>query len=66
LRLFVTCRRGWRGVCIDANEQLIRKFGRIRPRDQVVCAFAAYEPQPLASLEFGNNVLPTAQWRATA
>ena len=57
---FLLYRRGWRGVCIDANEQLIRKFGRIRPRDQAVCAFVAHESQPLAYLEFGNNVLSTA------
>ncbi|MBC6696529.1 FkbM family methyltransferase [Hymenobacter puniceus] len=57
---FLLYRRGWRGICIDANQQLIDKFGRIRPRDQAVCAFVAHELEPLAYLEFGNNVLSTA------
>ncbi|WBO82994.1 FkbM family methyltransferase [Hymenobacter yonginensis] len=57
---FLLYRRGWRGICIDANEKLIRKFGRIRPRDQAVCAFVSHEPEPLTYLEFSNNVLSTA------
>lgn len=31
-------RKGWRGICIDANEALIKKHRRLRPRD---CAVAA-------------------------
>ncbi|QNH63366.1 FkbM family methyltransferase [Hymenobacter sediminicola] len=57
---FLLYRRGWRGICIDANEQLIRKYQRIRPRDQAVCAFVAHGTQALNYMEFANNVLSTA------
>lgn len=36
-------RRGWRGVCVDANESMIRQFKRLRPRDQAVAALVSDE-----------------------
>lgn len=57
---FLLYRRGWRGICIDPNEELIKKHRRIRPRDQAVCAFVSHEPQALEFIEFSNNVLSTA------
>lgn len=35
LRLY---KRGWRGICIDANPECVRAYRRQRPRDTVVCA----------------------------
>ena len=29
--------RGWRGVCIDANENLIAAFEKARPEDRIMC-----------------------------
>jgi len=31
-------RRGWRGLCIDANPECIRRFRKLRPRDTCVTA----------------------------
>jgi len=30
--------RGWRGVLVDANEELVALSARVRPRDRAVCA----------------------------
>ncbi|SHK97016.1 FkbM family methyltransferase [Hymenobacter psychrotolerans] len=57
---FLLYRRGWRGICIDANEQLVQKYRRIRPRDQAVCAFVSHRTEALSYLEFANSVLSTA------
>jgi hypothetical protein len=57
---FLFYRRGWRGVCVDANERLIRKFGYIRPCDKAVCALVSDEFKTLEFIEFTNNVLSTA------
>ncbi len=57
---FLLYRRGWRGICIDPNEELIGKHRRIRPRDRAVCAFVAHETQPLNFIQLSNNVLSTA------
>src|SRR5687767_2385049 len=31
-------KRGWRGINIDANQRLIERYRRVRPRDVSVCA----------------------------
>ena len=28
---------GWSGLCIDADETVVRRFGRVRPRDKAIC-----------------------------
>jgi len=28
---------GWSGLCLDANESLVRQFRRVRPKDRVDC-----------------------------
>jgi len=37
-------KRGWRGLCIDANEVLIALFQKARPRDDAVCAAVSNKP----------------------
>jgi len=61
-------RKGWRGVCIDANEKLIGKYGLYRPRDIAVCAlvsdqeilrdFYLVENDVLSTLEINNLDYP--------
>lgn len=58
---FLLYRRGWRGICIDANERLIRKFRRIRPRDAAVCSVVSDDKQPRVFYELTNNVLSTIE-----
>jgi FkbM family methyltransferase len=35
--------RGWRGVVVDGNPDLIGLFGRVRPRDTAICAIVSNE-----------------------
>lgn len=58
---FIFYRRGWRGICIDANEELIRKHKRIRPRDKAVCALVSNEVNSLTYYKLTNNGLSTVQ-----
>ena len=39
--------RGWSGLCIDGNPQLVREFQRRRPLDNVVCACVSDERRPM-------------------
>ncbi|MCU0354919.1 MAG: FkbM family methyltransferase [Cytophagales bacterium] len=57
---FLLYRRGWRGICIDANENLIRKHRRIRPRDRAVCALVSNQQRELEFVEFLNKGLSSA------
>jgi FkbM family methyltransferase len=57
---FLLYRRGWRGICIDPNEQLIRKHKRIRPHDQTVCAFVSNEEKEIDYVALDNNTLSSA------
>jgi FkbM family methyltransferase len=57
---FLLYRRGWRGICIDANTRLIQKFQFIRPRDKAIVALINTEKKILEFNELENNVLSTA------
>ena len=57
---FLLYRRGWRGICIDANENLIRKYRRIRPHDRAACACVSKKVQQLAFVPFANEGLSSA------
>ena len=39
--------RGWRGLAIDGNEDLVRCYQRARPRDTCVCAVVSNEEKPV-------------------
>ena len=57
---FLFYRRGWRGVCIDPNERLIKKHKRIRPQDQAVCALVSDVEEQVEYVELDNEGLSTA------
>jgi FkbM family methyltransferase len=44
--------RGWRGVAVDGNPEVIRLFRRLRPRDCAVCAVVSNQSQ---SVDFCIN-----------
>ncbi|MCU0438445.1 MAG: FkbM family methyltransferase [Raineya sp.] len=54
---FLFYRRGWKGICIDANETLIRKYKYLRPKDRAVFSFVSNITQPIEFIELTNNVL---------
>ncbi|MCS6794478.1 MAG: FkbM family methyltransferase [Raineya sp.] len=57
---FLFYRRGWRGICIDANERLIAKYQYQRPKDKAVCAFVSNSLLPVEFVEFTNDVLSSS------
>jgi hypothetical protein len=57
---FVLYRQGWRGICIDANPQLIRLFKYYRPRDVAVHAFISNQSEAVEFIELSNDVLSSA------
>lgn len=50
---------GWRGVAIDANIELIKKFKKTRPNDIVICAAISDESKELTFYEFENHLVST-------
>jgi len=55
--VFELYRRGWHGVSIEANERLIAKHRRIRPRDQAVCALVSNEERDVTFTEFDEPLV---------
>jgi FkbM family methyltransferase len=39
--------RGWRGVVVDGNRELIEIFKCVRPRDTAICAIVSNEERPI-------------------
>lgn len=62
---FLFYRRGWRGLCVDANEQLIKKFKRMRPRDTAVCALISDKTETTTFSYSENPVLSSADASST-
>ncbi|MDO1449011.1 FkbM family methyltransferase [Rhodocytophaga aerolata] len=58
---FLFYRRGWRGICIDANSTLIQLHKRVRPWDKAVCALVSDLPEVRTFYELTNNVLSTTE-----
>lgn len=54
-------RKGWRGICIDANPVHIRQFGLCRPQDIAVCALVSEKQVEQAFYLLQNDVLSTAK-----
>ena len=52
-------RKGWSGICIDANERLIQKYSLYRPNDVAVCALVSNEERAMAFYRVENDVLST-------
>jgi FkbM family methyltransferase len=49
--------RGWKGVNIDANRQLIDKYHELRPRDINLCAVVSNEEKELTFTEFNDSAV---------
>lgn len=54
-------RRGWRGVCVDANKELIKKYRYLRPRDKAVHALVSDGTREREFTFLTNNVLSTTE-----
>lgn len=54
-------RRGWRGICVDANEKLIHKYKYYRPKDRAVCALVSDTREMRTFYHLTNNVLSTTE-----
>lgn len=54
-------RKGWRGVCIDANPSHIKHFAWYRPKDHAVCALVAEHRETQAFYLLQNDVLSTSK-----
>lgn len=52
-------RKGWRGICIDGNKQLIKKYKKVRPRDIAICALVSNEVTTKTFYVAENDVLST-------
>ena len=52
-------KKGWKGLCIDANESLIKKFRLQRPKDIAVCAVISNEVKDINFFQIENDVLST-------
>lgn len=54
---FLFYRRGWKGICIDANQRLVDKFKYLRPNDKAVGAFVSNLTHQIEFIELTNDVL---------
>lgn len=54
-------RRGWKGICIDANEKIIHKYRYYRPKDLAVCALVSDTRETRAFYHLTNDVLSTTE-----
>jgi hypothetical protein len=54
-------RKGWRGICIDANPKLIDKFPLFRPKDRALCRLISDTPGVRTFYEVQNPVLSTTE-----
>ncbi len=52
-------RKGWRGVCIDANERLINKYQLMRPKDIAICEVISSSIKDVDFYQIENDVLST-------
>ncbi len=52
-------KKGWTGICIDGNTELIRKYKLYRPKDIAVNAIVSNNTRETNFYEIENNVLST-------
>jgi len=53
---FELYKRGWRGITIDANQQLINKHQRLRKRDISICAVISDQEREVVFTNFENSL----------
>ncbi|MDB5257537.1 MAG: hypothetical protein JWM14_2232 [Chitinophagaceae bacterium] len=58
---FSLYKRGWNGICIDANETLIKKYACLRPRDTAIAALVSDEKTTRDYFIYANNVLSSTE-----
>ncbi len=58
---FSLYRKGWKGICIDGNERLIKKFSYLRPRDKAVHAVVSDQEKELEFIKYTNDVLSSVE-----
>lgn len=54
-------RKGWRGVCVDANKDLIKKHKKYRPKDISICALVSNEEKEREFYKVSNDGLSTTE-----
>ena len=54
-------RKGWRGICIDANQKLIDLYGLYRPRDKAITALVSDDREERFFYQVENDVLSTTE-----
>jgi len=54
-------RKGWRGICVDANEMLIEKYAFYRPKDIAVHALVSNKIEERTFYLSQNDVLSTTE-----
>ncbi len=52
-------RVGWRGICIDANAELIAKYSLYRPKDVSITALVSNQVKDMTFHQIENDVLST-------
>jgi FkbM family methyltransferase len=52
---FALYRKGWRGVTVDANPEMVARHRRVRPRDVSICAVVSDETHELTFTEFARS-----------
>lgn len=60
---FFLYQTGWRGLCVDANESLIREFRRARPKDTIECVCVGAESGAAGFIISGEPALSHIRWR---
>jgi FkbM family methyltransferase len=58
---FLFYRRGWTGLCVDANEKVIKKFKQVRPKDIALNYLISDDESTREFYEMTNNVLSTTE-----
>lgn len=58
---FMFYRRGWRGITVEAQPDLVEQHRRVRPRDRAVCAVVSDEARELTLTEFPNPGFATVE-----
>jgi FkbM family methyltransferase len=54
-------KKGWRGICIDANHEMIRKYSFYRPKDIAIPALVSSKIEARDFYHFTNNVISTTE-----
>lgn len=51
--------RGWKGLCVDANENIIKKYKKVRPNDIAYCSAVSDSTEEKTYYEFEGSAVNT-------